>query len=350
MRVLLLPLMLLSLLALPVGTQAHPRHKPSKHQAEVDYSTRPEVRAFISEMMQKHGFPAADLYALFRHARHEPKVIKAIQPPSHPGVRSWATYRSRFVEPIRIRAGLAFWDRYDGVIQRAEQEYKVPAEVIASIIGVETIYGRNTGNFEVFSALTTLAFDYPPRAELFRGELEALLLLARDEKRSPLEYKGSYAGALGLPQFLPSSWRQWAVDFDGDGHVDLNKPEDAIGSVANFLAAHGWSAGGPILDPVTVEGESVAPLLAEGIRPKRLPAELTAFGVRVPVDAPAQPAALIDYVTPDGQTEYRIGYQNFFVITRYNRSTFYATVVSDLARSLKENREARELAAASRTQ
>ena len=183
--------------------------------------------------------------------------------------------------------------------------------------------------------MATLAFYYPPRAALFRNELEALLLLARDEERDPLSYRGSYAGALGLPQFLPSSVRHWAVDFDDDGKIDLATTTDAIGSVAHFLADHGWTKDEPILAMASVEGEGFNELLTEGIVPKRTTQELVAFGVGA-TTAPDLPVALIDLVTPGEPTEYRLGFHNFYVLTRYNQSSFYAAAVYDLAIALKK--------------
>lgn len=301
------------------------------------YVDRTEVRAFMAEMVDKHGFEADSLTALFRKTRYDPAVLKAISPPADPRVRSWHVYRERFVEPTRISRGLAFWHRHADALARAEETYGVPAEIIVAIIGVETIYGKHTGRFHVFNALTTLSFDYPPRADLFRRELEALLLLAREEDRDPWSYRGSYAGAIGLPQFLPSSMRNYAVDFDGNGHIDLtDSAEDAIGSVARFLRAHGWEPGETIALPVQVSGDP-APLIAEGILPQRLPADMIAFGVEAE-GAPAKPAALVDLVTPGAPTEYRLAFNNFFVLTRYNRSTFYATAVLDLATVLRAAR------------
>ena len=294
-----------------------------------------EVRSFVIDMQTRHGFTAADLLHDFERIHALPAVIKAIQPPADPGIRSWKSYRSRFVEPRRIAAGVAFWKQHRSVLERAEKQYGVPAEIIVGIIGVETIYGRNIGKFQTFAALSTLAFYYPPRAELFRNELEALLLLARDEGRDPLSYRGSYAGALGLPQFLPSSVRSWAVDFDGDGKIDLATTADAIGSVAHYLADHGWTKDGPILATAIVEGEGFNELLKEGIVPKRTTQELVAFDVRT-ATAPDLPAALIDLVTPGEPTEYRLGFHNFYVLTRYNQSSFYAAAVYDLAVALKE--------------
>lgn len=308
------------------------------------YSQRDDVRAFVREMHDRHGFDPQRLDALFRQTRPIAAVIKAIRPPADPGVRSWQAYRARFVEPRRIAAGRRFMQAHAAELAAAEARFGVPAEIVAAIIGVETIYGRHMGRFGTFAALTTLAFDYPPRAELFRRELEELLLLAREERRNPLAYSGSYAGALGLPQFLPSSIRRFAIDFDGDGRIDLAaSPADAIGSVANFLAGHGWEKGGPIAVAVTVAGDGAQALLDEGIAPRRTPWEMQESGPSFStVDAggaiPDQPAALIDLVTPRAATEFRLGYRNFHVITRYNRSSFYAAAVMDLAAALRDSK------------
>ncbi|MBY0340349.1 MAG: lytic murein transglycosylase B [Rhodocyclaceae bacterium] len=302
----------------------------------VRYSERAEVREFIAEMRQKHEFPETWLIRQFDEADFKPAVIKYILPPASPQVRSWKTYRSRFVEPKRIAAGLAFWQQHAAAIARASAEYGVPQEIIVAIIGVETIYGKHMGDFETFSALTTLAFDYPPRAALFRSQLEELFLLAREEGRSPRSYAGSFAGALGLPQFLPGSIRRYAVNFDGDDRLDLNTPVDAIGSVANFLAAHGWVKDGPIVAPAQIDDTAAAALIALGIKPQKLPSEMVGLVTRP--DAPQEAAALIDLITPEQATEYWLGYQNFYVITRYNRSSFYAMAVHDLAQALKARR------------
>ncbi|MCK9282909.1 MAG: lytic murein transglycosylase B [Rhodocyclaceae bacterium] len=299
-----------------------------------NYETRNEVREFAAAMANRHGFDEATLLVQFHHARFLPAVIKAILPPADPGIRSWKTYRARFVESKRIKAGVKFIDAHRATLLRAEKQYGVPAEIIAAIIGVETIYGSHTGSFETFSTLTTLAFDYPPRAELFRRELEALLLLARDEGRAPESYRGSYAGALGLPQFLPSSVRTYAEDFNGDGRVDLTDATDAIGSVARFLAEHGWQRGAPIAAVARLGTATAKDLLAEGIEPRRSVKELREMGIDIG-SAPDQPAALIDLVTPGAATEYRLGYRNFYVLTRYNRSSFYASAVTDLAMALR---------------
>lgn len=306
-----------------------------------DYARRDDVRAFIAEMEARHGLDAQQLSELFDKTRAIPAVLKAIAPPADPGIRSWAAYRQRFIEPKRLTAGTAFWQRHRAALARAEAQTGVPAEVIVAIIGIETFYGKHLGKFDVFAALTTLAFDYPPRAELFRRELEALLLLARDEHRPPDSYRGSFAGAIGLPQFLPSSVRNYAVDFDRSGRIDLTtSPVDAIGSVANFLKEHGWVADAPVTLKVDADATLSKPLIDEGIRPVRRPAEMAAFAVQVPDAAPDAPAALIDLVTPQAATEYWLGYQNFFVITRYNRSSFYAMAVYQLAAALRERMQA----------
>jgi membrane-bound lytic murein transglycosylase B len=303
------------------------------------FAAREDVRTFIADMQARHGFDAEQLSLLFGKARPIPFVLKAIAPPADPGIRSWRNYRLRFIEPRRIAAGLAFWHRHAATLAKAEALTGVPAEIIVSIIGIETFYGKHLGRFDTFAALATLAFDYPPRAELFRRELEALLLLARDEHRTPDSYRSSYAGAIGLPQFLPSSIRAYAVDFDGNGRIDLvASPADAIGSVASFLKQHGWETGGSVALKVGAGETASQPLLAEGILPQRRPQEMMDFGVEIPADAPDAPAALIDLVTPEAATEYWLGYQNFYVITRYNRSSFYAMAVFQFSQALREHR------------
>ena len=323
------------------------------------FATREDIRIFVQEMYEKHGFEPEVLGALFDRTESIPAVIKAIMPPKNPGVRSWRTYRRRFIERTRITAGRKFMKMYAKQLDAAEHDFGVPAEIIAAIIGIETLYGKHMGRFGTFAALTTLAFDYPPRADLFRRELEELLLLAREEDRNPLNYVGSYAGAIGLPQFLPSSKRRFALDVDGDGNVDLaSSRADAIGSVANYLAAHGWERGAPIADTVSISGKGIQALIDEGIEPRLTPREMEQTGVHFVktkrrsirsdgtagkrqngvATLPNRPAALIDLVSPGLATEYRLGYRNFYVITRYNRSSFYAAAVMDLAATLKKSK------------
>ncbi|NTV10540.1 MAG: lytic murein transglycosylase B [Zoogloea sp.] len=308
------------------------------------FAERPAIQQFIQDMKARYGFDQDALELIFQRAHPIPAVLKAIAPPKTPGVRSWQRYRSRFVEPIRIQAGIRFWEDNAETVRAASARFGVPPEIIVSIIGVETIYGRNTGNFQTVSALATLAFDYPRRAELFRGELEELLLMAREQQRDPLDFQGSYAGALGLPQFLPSSVRKYAVDFDGDGQIDLtNSPGDAIGSVANYLHEHGWVQGAPVAAPAEIgEGADLKPLLAADILPSFDRETLAQHGVRNAGKAqPADKAALVELVTPGAEPEYWLGYQNFYVISRYNRSSFYAMAVFELAEALRGERAAR---------
>lgn len=306
------------------------------------YAEHAQAPAFIRQMSVTHGFAPEDIRQALRHAYPLPKVLRAIAPPTDPRVRSWQRYRARYIEPGRIAGGLRFWSDYEASLRDAETRYGVPAEVVVAIIGVETIYGRYTGDFQTLSALATLAFDYPPRAELFRHELEELFLLARESHRSPIDYRGSYAGAVGLPQFLPSSIRKYAIDFDGDQRIDLaGSPRDAIGSVARFLAEHGWEPNGTVAVPARTNGASVRALVDAGILPTLTPAMLAEAGVEAATpNVPAGEAALIDLITPDAETEYWLGYRNFYVISRYNRSSFYAMAVYQLSRALREARDA----------
>mgnify|MGYP000880045840 CR=1 FL=1 len=344
----LFPLLLLPLLlGISAGAAAKSAHRHA-HKAPPPFASRAEVRAFVAEMHDKHDFDRAHLTRAFARTRPLKAVIQAVLPPRDPSVRSWQEYRARFVEPQRIERGLRFWQAHQAELAAAGADSGVPPEYIVAIIGVESIYGRHTGNFNTFAALATLAFDYPKinpatdatRAALFRHELEELLLLAREAQRDPLSYQGSYAGALGLPQFLPSSIRNFARDGDDDGRIDLaNSPADAIASVANFLKAHGWEKDGPVTVDARVSGERYGQLIDEGIRPNRKPGELVAFGVTSDGTAPELPCALIDLVTPQEPAAYRLGFQNFFVITRYNRSSFYAMAVHDLAQTLRAARQ-----------
>ncbi len=316
--------------------------------AKKHFANRDDVAQFVTEMSQQHGFDSAKLTALFAHTAALPNVVQLMQAPVVLQSNSWVAYRQRFVEPKRIAAGRKFMLHYDAALARAETSYGVPREIIAAIIGVETIYGRNMGRVNTLAALSTLAFDYPPRAELFRHELSEFLLLARDANRDPRHYKSSYAGALGLPQFLPSSIRSYAVDFDDDGAIDIaGNAIDAIGSVAKFLNAHGWQTGAPIAITVNVSGDYLADVLANGVNPFFLPSTFEKLNVVIspvgagdtPLSIPDLPAALVDFTSANAPTEYRLGYQNFYVITRYNRSRFYAAAVMDLATELKKQND-----------
>jgi membrane-bound lytic murein transglycosylase B len=303
------------------------------------WASRPEVVEFVREMVDRHGFDQAGLIDAFDRTRTADVAIKLMTPPPVTGKRSWSAYRARFVEPVRIREGLRFWREQADPIRRAAERFGVPQEIIVAIIGVETVYGRNTGDFRVMDALTTLAFDYPRRAPFFREELEQFLLLSRDAAVDPLQWRGSYAGAIGLPQFMPGSIRRHAIDFDGDGRVDLRaSPSDAVGSVARFLANHGWRPGEPTHFQALVEDEARArPAVEAGVPPTLSLAELAALGVSSPQSiTAADPLSLIDLPDGDKPTQFVLGTNNFWVITRYNRSYFYAMSVIDLARALRD--------------
>ena len=322
------------LLALVAGLLPFSSHA----EKTIRFSDEPEVKAFIEAMHEQHGFDVAHLTHHFAAIKPNAAVLRAIKPAAVPEQqRSWQRYRERFVNARRTEGGRRFWLEHEASLQRAEATYGVPAEIIIAIIGVETEYGRNMGKFGVLEALASIAFYYPPRAPFFRSELEQFLLMARENGVSPLSIKGSYAGAIGIPQFMPSSQRRYAVDFDGDDRIDLrNSTTDAIGSVARFLQQHGWQANAPVALPARIEGDP-APLLAAGINPVATLQELAQQGVIASGDT-ERPAALIDLVTPDAATEYWVGFENFYVITRYNRSSFYAMSVFQLAEAVREAR------------
>ena len=308
--------------------------------AQAPYPERAQVRAFIRQMVERHGFNAKALRDLFAQARFLPAVLAAMQPgpAQHP---SWEDYRAMFVNERRIGQGLGFWEVNRAALARAQRLYGVPAQVIVAIIGIETFYGRQTGRWRVIDALSTLAFDDPRRARFFRGELESYLLFARAAGLDALALRGSPAGAIGLPQFMPRTYREYAVDFDGDGKADLlDSAADAIGSVANFLRAHGWRRGEPADLDASVSGDGYWAYADGGVQPRYTLAELAQAGIAfsaagVPADARA---ALIELETPDRPSEYRLGLNNFYVLTRYNRSSFYACAVSDLAAALRAAR------------
>jgi membrane-bound lytic murein transglycosylase B len=328
---------LLSIFFLNAETQSAP-------PAQTPYGKREDVRAFIRQMVQQHAFVERELAFLFSRARREPAILAAIAPPKSAPMRSWQTYRGRFVNDARIAEGVEFWRRNAAALERAEQQHGVPAEIVVAIIGVETVYGRQMGTWRVIDALSTLAFDYPPRAEFFRGELEQYLLFAREQGLDVFSVKGSYAGAIGIPQFMPGSYRRFAVDFDGDGAANLRSSEtDAVGSVANFLAKHGWWRGERVSLPARMaEGSADGAhraLLEAGIEPNTTLADLKRYGVETRTDLALEtPVALIELESPGAATEYRLGLRNFYVLTRYNRSVLYAATVYDLAQEIKNNR------------
>ena len=304
--------------------------------ARAQYHERAEVQAFVQELVKRHGFVEAELSKVFARAKRTDPVLEAISRPAE-RVRSWDQYRAVMVTERRIAEGVEFWQKNRAALERAEKRFGVPPEVVVAIIGVETFYGRNTGSWRVVDALTTLAFDYPPRAGFFRNELEQYLLMARDAGLEVFSVKGSYAGAIGIPQFMPSSARRYAVDFDGSGVIDLQKSRtDAIGSVANFLRQHGWQRGADLAVRARLSGEAWHGYVQGATDPRHSAAELRAAGVEFEAQPAEAAVALVGLAAPQAQaTEYRVMLRNFYVITRYNRSVLYAAAVTDLSRELR---------------
>jgi membrane-bound lytic murein transglycosylase B len=337
-----------ALLAMPPAVAATAAKKSAQKQAASGYASRADVKAFIDEMVRDHGFDRAALVRVFGDARYDGKIVAAMHRPIVAPPK-WYEYAPSFLSQARIAGGVAYWNAHAPVLARAEAEFGVPAEVIVAIIGVETFYGRNTGGYRAIDSLTTLAFDYPRRAAFFRGELKQFLLLARDLGASPLVLKGSFAGALGVPQFMPGSYRNYAVDFSGDGRIDLwTNSADVIGSVANFLARHDWQRGQPVLLPATLPrdgAEVVLRRLDGGLSERRALASWTSEGVaaaEIPADLAPDPVGVLlleeKSAAGDEGASYWIACNNFYVITRYNRSRLYAASVWELAKAIRRAR------------
>lgn len=310
------------------------------------YFERQDVAAFVQGLLTRH--PELDAQTVQRamaQATYQPSVAKLIMPATQKGTRNWSVYRTRMVDELRVRSGRVFMARYATELAEAERQSGVPAHIIAGIIGVETIYGRNMGSFRAVDALSTLAFDFPKgrsdRSEFFRSELEALFVLAAQSRRDPMEIRGSYAGALGWPQFMPSSWLQYAVDFDGDGRIDLmGSPIDAIGSVANYLALAGkWQRGQATHYRVQApsDEQARASLLKPDIVPTFAASEFLQLGATLEPRALLHPGklALIELVNGlEAAPGYVAGTENFYAVTRYNWSSFYAMAVIELGEAI----------------
>ncbi|WP_321816815.1 MULTISPECIES: lytic murein transglycosylase B [unclassified Paraburkholderia] len=315
------------------------------------YANNPDVDAFINDMVARYDFNADALHALFSSASYSATAVKLVTPSPTPSTKNWRAYQSRFLDTVRINAGVKFWRANQATLQRASDEFGVPPEVIVGIIGVETIYGRYMGNFRVLDALTTLAFDYPntpnraDRMATFRKNLEDYLVWTRGSQIDPSSVLGSYTGAIGIPQFLPSSIVQYAVDYEGNHHIDLRaSTPDAIGSVANYLKQNGWETGRPVVWKIANDAGSqgIAQAAADGKPEPRWPlVQLLRSGLALNepnVDIAAEggtPVTVIDLPTPGRATEYMIGLKNFYVLTRYNRSFFYALSVYQLGMRVK---------------
>ena len=302
------------------------------------FANNPNAQQFIDKMVNKHGFDRQQLQEILSQAKRLDSVLRlmdnqapttSVKPPSGPN-GAWLRYRKKFITPDNVQNGVVFWNQYEDALNRAWQVYGVPPEIIVGIIGVETRWGRVMGKTRILDALATLSFNYPRRAEYFSGELETFLLMARDEQDDPLNLKGSFAGAMGYGQFMPSSYKQYAVDFSGDGHINLWDPVDAIGSVANYFKAHGWVKG----DQVAVMANGQAPGLPNGFKTRYSISQLATAGL-----TPQQPlgnhqqASLLRLDVGTGY-QYWYGLPNFYTITRYNHSTHYAMAVWQLGQAV----------------
>ncbi len=332
---------------------APPSQPTPKRADKTPYDERDIVQQFARDLAKQSAVGGSsplneqDILATLAQARYQGSAAKAILPPISPSVKNWQRYRARFVETYRIKRGIEFWDAHADILAKTQEATGVPASVITAIIGVETIYGEHTGNYRTIDALATLAFDYPPsprdRSDFFKSELAAFFMLCKEAHLDPLTIRGSFAGAIGLGQFMPSSWRAFAVDGNGDGTIDLfGSVDDAIASVGQFLMKHGWVKGGPWYGSLRIEDPSrLAALIDNDVIPKYTMAELSRQGISSDTAfKPGEKLAIIDLPNGLDSVEYRLGTQNFYTVTRYNRSSFYALSVMELAQAIDQTRQA----------
>lgn len=304
-----------------------------------DFAGYPQLNEFIVHMETVHGIPREYLYGVFSAAHRKQWTLDYMNRQGGPSTGkpragSWSKYRAQFLTELHTESGAAFWRNHAAALRQAEERYGIPPEIILGIMGVETIYGRNMGKDRVLDALTTLAFDYPRRSAYFTEELENFLVMVKTEQIDPLELRGSFAGAMGLGQFMPGSFLKWAVDHNYDGRRDLWHPEDAIGSIANYFADHGWHPGEPVVVQAAVEGEVTLPT---GYDKQYSLDELAAAGIKPATDLPADENKLSLLLLRGNSTDaYWLGLHNFFVITRYNHSTHYAMAVYELGQAIKQ--------------
>lgn len=301
----------------------------------VQYNETGEGQAFVRKMVEEYGFESERVKSLLGDARRDQSILDAISRPAEKTL-SWHSYRKIFIRQERIAQGLEFMATHADSLARAERQFGVPPEIVAAIIGVETWYGRYRGNYRVLDALATLAFDYPPRSRFFRSELEQYLLMTREQGLDPTVLKGSYAGAMGYGQFISSSYRHYAVDFDDDGVADiLENPVDAIGSVANYFSEHRWQPGEPVADRLSDELRTDSPLLTRGLKPTLTVADYREADLLVPATVSDELPARALYLDAEHEDELWLTYRNFYVITRYNHSHLYAMAVFQFAEALK---------------
>ena len=302
-----------------------------------NYSTNPAAVALVDELVVEQGFDREQLLQVFTSAQRQESILKAISRPAEKS-KPWYEYREIFLNDKRLEQGLEFYREHLATLQRAERETGVPAQIIVAIIGVETYYGRIAGSYRVIDALSTLAFDYPPRSEFFTSELKSYLVLTRQQGFDPLALKGSYAGAMGYGQFMPSSFLAYAVDFDGDEVADIwNNPVDAIGSVANYFKAHGWRNGETVVVGATVQADAPEDWFVHGrknLRPDHTVAQFASVGVVATEEVDPEALASAMKFELENGFEYWLGLHNFYVITRYNHSAMYAMSVYQLSRQI----------------
>ena len=306
-------------------------------------SKTPEQRIseFYQVMQAEHGFTKAELDKWFMGVELNQKIIDSMNKPAEKTL-TWQQYRNIFVKQDRIEQGTEFWAKHADILAEAEQKFQVPANLIVGLMGVETRYGRIMGRHDIFRSLYTFAFHYPRRATFFTRELTSFLVLAKEQGWQVGEMKGSYAGAMGYGQFMPSSFQAYAVDFDGDGKIHLvDNVRDAIGSVANYIKSHRWQPNGPTVESVKVSGDAYEALITKGMKPNRTLAELKAAGVEVPADVDPQTKVSF-FKLDEGENQYWIGYQNFYVVSRYNPRVFYTKAVLDLAEAIKASHMANQ--------
>jgi membrane-bound lytic murein transglycosylase B len=299
---------------------------------------RPEIEKFIAYMVQTHDFNARDLRALFAKVQPSPDVTRAMSAPST--AKPWYEFKPLFVDQARITGGIKFWNDNAEILTQARIDFGVPEAIVVALIGVETRYGRSTGGFRVMDTLTTLAFDWPSRRDFFRRELEQFLLLAREQGWDPPTIKGSFAGALGMPQFMPGSYRRYAVDYDKDGQIDLwHNPADVIGSVANYLKEFGWKDGEPVVAPAQVDAADRQTLLDLGLKPSLTLDQWRLLGADSTLPLPDSLLACVFSVDLLGGPEFWFGFDNFYALLQYNRSRNYAMSIVELAREIALARE-----------
>jgi membrane-bound lytic murein transglycosylase B len=311
----------------------------------------PDVLTLIDEMAEEHHFDKAELSQLFKQVEFQPKIIETMTRPAEG--KPWHQYRPIFLTGKRIRGGVTFWEENAELLAQAEKEYGVPAHIIVAIIGVETYYGRHKGTYKVIEALSTLGFGYPQRSTFFRNQIKEFLLMAREEKRDPLGFVGSYAGAMGMPQFIPSSFREYAVDLDKDGHRDLwENHADIIGSVANYFHRHHWKMGEPVTTRADIPDTSVEHVehfLKKDVEPSISLSELMTAGITPTRPLEEQLTTLLALDSDEGSKEYWVTLHNFYVITRYNRSPLYAMAVHQLSEAIRSSRAAEQRKTARQT-